>query len=96
MKRILLLICALIILADLADDGCLGKARPLAPRCLAKISLTLSPGSSDSFECPAGIVPTKFPGVRQPWQNQIILIEVDEIPAIIDHSLLSSSGGLPL
>ena len=95
MKRILLLICALIILADLADDGCFGKARPLTPRCLTKISLTSSPGSSDSVECPAGISPTKFPGIRQPWQNQIILIEVDEIPAIIDHSLLSSSGGLP-
>jgi hypothetical protein len=84
------------MLADLADDGCFGKARPLTPRCLEKISLTFSPGSSDNVEFPAWISPTKFPGIRQPWQNQLILIEVDEIPPIIDHSFLSSSGGLPL
>jgi hypothetical protein len=96
MKRILLLICALIILADLADDGCFGKARLLTPRCLTNISLSFSPGSSDKVEFPAWISPTKFPGIRQPWQDQLILIELDEIPAIIDHSLFSSSGGLPL
>jgi hypothetical protein len=96
MKRILFLICALIILADLADDGCFGKARPLTARSLTKISLTFDACSSDKVEFPAWIAPAKFPGIPQPYQNQLVLIEVDEIPPIIDHSFLSSSGGLPL
>jgi hypothetical protein len=96
MKRILLLICALLLLADLADDGYIGKAPRLAPHCPGTISLTSSPDISDNIAPQAWILPGKESGLLQPWNNPWALIEAYDFPSIINSHLYSSSGGLPL
>ena len=49
MKRILFLLCALLLLKDLADDGCLCKATALPPHGPGKFSFTTSPDSSGTI-----------------------------------------------
>ncbi|MEJ2363623.1 MAG: hypothetical protein P8017_02885 [Deltaproteobacteria bacterium] len=97
MKRILLLICALLLLADLADDGYIGKAPHLAPHCPGTISLTSSPDISDNIAPQVWIPLEKELGLLRPWNNQWALIEAYDFPSIINSYLYySSSGGLPL
>ena len=43
MKRILFLICVLLLLGDLANDGYIGKALRLCPQLPGNISFTSSP-----------------------------------------------------
>lgn len=96
MKRILLLICALLLFADLADDGYIGKAPLLAPQCPGKISFTSSPGSSGNIAPQAWIPLEKDLGILQPWHNQLVSAEAYDAPAFTSSYLCSSSGGLPL
>lgn len=96
MKRILLLICALLLLADLADDGYIGKAPLLAPHCPGTISLTSSPDISDNIAPQVWIPLEKELGLLPPWNKQWALIEAYDFPSIINSHLYSSSGGLPL
>jgi len=96
MKRILFLICAFLLLADLADNGFIGKAPLLAPHCPGTISFTSSPGSSDNIAPRVWILPEKELGLLQPWNNQWDLDETYDFPSIINSYLYSSSGGLPL
>ena len=95
-QHTIMLLCAIVLLLDLADDGCLGKAQPATPRCPGTISLTSSPGSSGNAEFPVWIPPARLPGILQCWQNQSILVEIEDLLPIIDCYLLGSSGGLPL
>jgi hypothetical protein len=96
MKRILLLIFALLLLADLANDGFIGKAPHLAPLCPGTISSTSSPDSADNIAPQVWIPLEKELGLLQPWNNQWALIEAYDFPSIINSHLCSSSGGLPL
>jgi hypothetical protein len=96
MKRILLLIFALLLFADLADDGYIGKAPLLAPQCPGTVSLTSSPGISDNIAPQVWILPEKELGLLQPWNNQWALVEAYGLSSIINSYLYSSSGGLPL
>jgi hypothetical protein len=96
MKRIFFLICALLLLADLADDGCLGKAQPVAYVFPGIISFTQSPDSSGKVEIQVWIPPTKLIGIRQRWQNQSVLVELHNASPLIHPYLFSSSGGIPL
>jgi hypothetical protein len=95
MKRILLLLCALLLMADLADDGFLGKVPYLLPHCPGNFSLTTLSGTSCKIAS-QGWLP--LGGVRfifQRWQTQPVLVEVGDTHAKIDCYLHSSSGGLP-
>jgi hypothetical protein len=96
MKRIFFLLCALLLLADLADDGCLGKAKSAVPRCPGTISFTSSLNGSVKVESQVGITPTRMIGIRQRWQNQAVLVEVNNAPPLIHPYLFSSSGAIPL
>ena len=96
MKRILILICTLLLLADLADDGCLGKVKSLAPRCPGTISVTSSLGSSDNIESQVWILLVELVSILQRWQNQLVIIEVHDALSITNPYFFSSSGGLPL
>jgi hypothetical protein len=96
MKRILLLICVLLLLADLADDGYIGQAPLLAPHCPGTISLASAPDISDNIAPQVWIPPEKELGLLQPWNHQWALVEAYDFPSITNSHLYSSSGGLPL
>jgi hypothetical protein len=96
MKRILFLLCAILLLADLADDGCLVNPQPAVHRFPGTISFTSSPGSSDKVESRVWIPCSELIGIRQRWQNQSVLVEVNNAPKLIHPYLLGSSGGIPL
>ena len=76
MKRILFLICVLLLLGDLADDGYIGKAPLLSPQLPGNISFTSSPDGSDNVVSSAWIPPGRLPCILQRGQNQLHLAEV--------------------
>jgi hypothetical protein len=94
MKRILFLICALILLADLADDGCLGKTK--VPQCPGKIPSTSSPHDWGEVDTQVDLPPAKLLGISQLFQFLVTLFEAARGFDGIDFYLLSSSGGIPL
>ena len=96
MKRIFFLIFILLMVADLADDGCLGKPQPVAFLCPGTISFTQSPDSLGKVEIQVWIPPTKLIGIHQKWQNQSVLVEVNNASTFIHTYLFSGSGGIPL
>jgi hypothetical protein len=96
MKRIFFLMCALLLLADLADDGFLGKVPALLPQCPGNISFTTSPYSSGNNAPQVSLPLGELRVILQHWQNQLVFVEVGNILAKIDCCLLGSSGGLPL
>lgn len=96
MKRILVLLCALLFLLDLADDGYLGKAPALTPQLPGTVSFFSSPDSSGTIVPQVWLADIALLGALQRWQNQEILVEVEEHLTKIDCYLLGSSGGLPL
>jgi hypothetical protein len=96
MKRIVLGICALLLLADLADDGYLGKVPALLPQGPGNFSLTTSPDSSGDMAPQVWLPPGELRATLQGWQKQPVLVEVGNTLAKIDCCLLGSSGGLPL
>ena len=89
-----MLLCALALLVDLAEDGCLGKAEPMTPLCPGTISHS-SPGKSGNAESPALIPPARLPDILQVCQNQWILVKIENPLTIFKCFLLSSSGGIP-
>lgn len=96
MKRILLLICVLLLVVDLADDGSLGKLPTCFPRSPGNSDLTISPDSSGKIAAQAWLPLGELRVTLQYFQNQPVLSEVGNTLAKIDCSLLGSSGGLPL
>jgi hypothetical protein len=94
--RTVILLCAIALLVDLAEDGCLGKAEPVTPPSHGTIFHTCSPGKSSSAESPVLIPPARLPDILQGWQEQSIFAEIESPLIIIKCFLLSSSGGIPL
>ena len=96
MRRVVLLICALILLADLCDDGQLGTARYVAPpspaQSLAAAGDHLNAGGADCHhllvcascqsDSPESRPQTRLPVDRQPCKFLIF-------------SHYSTAGGLP-
>jgi hypothetical protein len=97
MKRILLLLCALLLITDLADDGFLGKPPLLGPRSPARTSFASLTGNSGTITPQVWVPLPKLPNILRQWQEQpVLLFELDDILPKIDCPLLSSSGGIPL
>jgi hypothetical protein len=98
MKRMVLLILAVILLMDLAQDGCLGKITFCLPHSSAKTSVTSShkhPGSSQGdfqHELAATNVPSSF----HSGAAHSVTLYVPPTLQIMHCCHLSSSGGIPL
>jgi len=95
MKRIVFLLCALLLLADLANDGYLGKVPALLPQGPGNFSLSASPGSSGNMAPQVWLTLGELRFILPRWQNQPVLVAVGNTLAKIDCWLLGSSGGLP-
>jgi hypothetical protein len=96
MKRIFILMCIVLFLADLADDGYPGKVQALLPQGPGIFSLTTSQDTSGNMAPLVCLALEKLRVIPPRWQNQPALIEVGNSLAKIDCCLLGSSGGIPL
>ncbi len=96
MKRVALLILALLLLADLAEDGCLGKANFNLPKSTATTSLASSDQpDSGKTDFRHKLAWAGVPGIpRQIDYQSETLIGVPLTLQIILRSHFSSSGGL--
>jgi hypothetical protein len=95
MKRILLLICILLVLVDLADDGYLGKVNYVFPHGQGASSFNSSSQKTNKIDLQFGLSPPKYPSSPHYWQYLVKSIEVTRFSNINDDYLLSSSGGIP-
>ena len=81
MKRLVLLLFALVLVIDLADDGCLAKARFVSPHASVKVSVASSHhGGAGKLDAPGALQPAEGrgppgQGLRQPvipWVQQTL------------------------
>jgi hypothetical protein len=97
MKRLAFFICVLFLVFDLADDGCLGKARFInIPSPVKSLEVSYKHYGSEAPDCHHVIPQAK---VKLPWPqsySQFTKPVVQQSRKIVFTSLLSSAGGLPL
>jgi hypothetical protein len=96
MKRIFFLVCALLLLLDLTDDGYIGKAKYVAPHGQGKYSFSSSSQNPVKIDLQSVISPTKLLGRPHCCKDLLKLIEVFSGFTINGCYLLGSSGGIPL
>jgi hypothetical protein len=96
MKRLLFLMCALLLLVDLADDGYIGKVKYVPPYGQGANSFNLSSQHPDKIDLQFGLPPPKWPCSLHCWQYLVKSIEVGRAFTVSGCHLLSSSGGMPL
>jgi hypothetical protein len=97
MKRAILLIVLLLLLIDLGQDGCLGKADAVPPDFSAQSSLA-SPAQGDfgKIDPHFTLASPDCWEIFGQWQFQPIALRVQPTLKIITCNHTSSSGGLPL
>jgi hypothetical protein len=96
MKRGILPILMLLLVMDLADDGCFGKAEFVPPHSHAKISLNSFPQSDSGCIGSSAVLPLSqwrgIPSLREPQlirhMSQLLLMFMN----ICNNG---SSGGIP-
>jgi hypothetical protein len=97
MKRGIVLIVMLLLLIDLGQDGCLGKAVLVPPDSSAPTSLTSPPqyeaGKVDSHY---KLSLAKSGSTSGWWQFQPLSLRVQPALKIITCCHTTSSGGIPL
>jgi hypothetical protein len=97
MKRSLLLILALLLLMDLAEDGFLGKVNFYVPNPSAKTSIPASPQpDSGKTDFRHELASADLPGNPRQGDAQPVTLRVPTTLQIIHCYHLSSSGGIPL
>ncbi len=97
MKRFVLLILVLLLMFDLAEDGCLGKAKfnlPDPPAKIGDTSTDLSDSGQTDFR--HGLASADLPGSPRHGDIQPVTLCVPPTLQIIHCRHLSSSGGIPL
>jgi hypothetical protein len=96
MKRLVLLLFALLLVVDLAEDGRLGKARFVAPHSSVKVSVASPHGGTvtlDSLDKPP---PGTALGIPRHPLSQIGIPVVHHYLKHLDSCNTGSSGGIPL
>jgi hypothetical protein len=96
MKRVVVFILALLLLIDLAEDGCFGKATFVVPQSSAKTSL-LAPlhDCSGKIESPSTL-PSEGGALCHLRRVQRLTFLVQPALKIITCMHTGSSGGIPL
>ena len=98
MKRTMLLILVLLLLVDLAEDGCLGKATLYRPCPSAKPSVNSShdyPGSGQS-DYGHELASPSLPGRSCHGETPPVILQVPPTLQIMHCCHLNNSGGIPL
>jgi hypothetical protein len=100
MKRVGMLILALLLLLDLAEDGFLGNVKFCLPTLSAKIAVTASHNHPDSSPGQGDFhhEPGASDGPKSPRYNVARSVSLQVLPTlqIMQCCHLSSSGGIPL
>jgi hypothetical protein len=97
MKRVVLLILVLLLMADLAEDGYLGKPMFLPPHSSAKTSVTSSHHlDSNDIDFCLKIAAKDWPGTPRHGDDQPIILGATITLQIIHCCHISGSGGVPL
>ena len=94
----MVVLCVLVLLADLAADGRLGKRRSSNPySSVEKLERTKADPGSGAKGFLARISPEFFLTTSRAWQEQPTLsVDFQVVPTCNDFHLFSSSGGIPL
>jgi predicted small lipoprotein YifL len=97
MKRMMLLILVLLLMADMAEDGCLGKGKVYLPCSSGKTTVTSShqPDSAKTDLRHELASPNVTGGVRH-GDARPARLQVPPTLQIMYCCHLSSSGGIPL
>ena len=97
MKRLVLLLFALVLVIDLADDGCHGKVRCVSPHSSIKVSVA-SPhlGGAGKLDSPGALPPADWRGPPGQGLRQPVTSAVQQILKRIDCCQPGSTGGLLL
>jgi hypothetical protein len=95
-KRTILVICALVLLLDLADDGHLGNVKFVAPDSpVESLKTSCECHKSGQVESLGELPRANFLGIPYRYPSQPATPVVRTNCKIIVSSLLSSAGGLP-
>jgi hypothetical protein len=96
MRRLIFLICAVVLLFDLADDGCLGKIKFVASHNTAKCSVASPNPTSGNSHFQVALAPENGRDLRQEFSAQPAAVAVTPSCKINHPYHFGSSGGLPL
>ncbi len=97
MKRLLLFILVLLLMIDLAEDGCLGKVKVNLSGLSAKICDTSSDHpDSGQTDFRLELASADLPGTPRLGDTQPLTLRVPPTLKIIHCCHLSGSGGIPL
>jgi hypothetical protein len=97
MKRAFLLIFALLLMIDLAEDGCLGKASFIPPHSSAKASVTSPyPHGSGNPDSPHVLALPDLQGPCSPGRSRLVTYRIRQTFKISEYCFTGSSGGIPL
>ena len=96
MKRMVLLILALLLLTDMPDDGCLGKARLVnSPSPAESLEVSFKHCGSEAPDCHNEILRANLQLPLPQCRSQPTNPVVRQSRKIVFTSHLSSAGGLP-
>jgi len=97
MKRLVLLLLALLLVCDLAADGCLGKAKGFSPHSSAKVS-DVNPHyfAAGKLDYSHALRRAVWRGPPSQSRHRSLISVIHQTLRIIDYSNTGSSGGIPL
>jgi hypothetical protein len=96
MRRLVLLLFALLLVLELADDGCPVHARFVSPQASVKIAVTAAQqGGADQPDSPGLPEGAAWRGPPGQGRNQPAVPGVRQTLKLIDCCQTGSSGGLP-
>jgi hypothetical protein len=96
MRRLVFLICAVVLMLDLADDGCLGKVKLVAPTHAAGYSVASTAHGSGKVDSQVDLPPLNWQVLTSQFPDQPVLIRGIHCHRKCNFSLFGSSGGIPL
>jgi hypothetical protein len=96
MRRLIFLICAVVLLFDLADDGRLGKVKFVAPNHAAQFSASSAHSTSGQVDSQAGLPPAGLLGSPPPFTSQSASFGFVRCLTTNNFHFFGSAGGLPL
>jgi hypothetical protein len=97
MRQAFLLIFVMVLLIDLGQDGCLGKAVLVPPDFSANTSLASpAPGDAGKIDSHSTLPSPDAREMPSQWQSQPVALRVQPGLKIIACNHTGSSGGIPL
>jgi hypothetical protein len=96
MRRLIFLLCAVVLLLDLADDGCLGKVKLVSSHNAAKCSVTSCDHNSGKIDPQFVLPPAKLREYGREFIDRQVSGGIGHNIELDDFCYFGSSGGIPL